>query len=147
MNKKKLVCCAAFLVLILLTAAFFLYVGIKGYYQETQQYPDDKFAGFIAVAAFIIGGSLMLYEADLFCTVYYFAFKQKRTVRTVVCVLANLCLALYFYFLCVPREVWIFGILRKYEMIPLILFALFALLRIAFFLIPSRLQREDQEQN
>ena len=70
--KKKLIVCA-FLVLIAVTAIACISAAIGSYrYDMDPANGVDILAGFGAVLVMLVGGFVVLYELDLFFTVYYF---------------------------------------------------------------------------
>lgn len=133
MNRKKIktickiITVCIFLALILYTIVITMTGAVKENEREIQNHDIMPIGAGIIV---VIGGFVVLCETDLFCTVWYFAFGKKRAAKTVFCVLAFLCLALiaaYSYF---SDD---YTILRKYEVIPYILFALFVIFRFVYF--------------
>ena len=75
---KKKIIIWVFCVLILVTAIAFLAAAINSYLYDMD--PDngvDILVGFGAVLIAVVGGFVVLYELDLFYTVYYFFVKLK----------------------------------------------------------------------
>jgi hypothetical protein len=83
----------------------------------------DIFEGVGVVLSFVlvimIGVFVVFYELDLFYTVYYFLIKPKTIAKSILNVLANASLLLVF-------------------LSPLILFAIYIVLRISYFIISIR---------
>lgn len=125
MKRKTLIW--IFAVLVLITAVYTAVAAFCTYREETQQY--DILEGLGAGVLLAVGGLVILYECDLFCCVYYFLFKPKTKGKTVLTLLADLCLFL------VPLAAagrW------GWEYLPLALLAAWAVFRIAYFLLPPR---------
>jgi hypothetical protein len=91
---------------------------------------DGLFVGFVAFVIMVFGGFLVLYELDLFYTVYYFLIKPKTPLKTVLNICSNLALVFVFVYAYLAE---FFMELRKYEATPLILSLLYVVLRIAYF--------------
>ena len=104
--------------------------------------PADIWAGMGAAIVVIVGGFIVFYECDLFYTVYYLFFGQKRTVKTVLVILANITFLLIFVYSYLSDR---YMELRKYETTPLVLFAVYIILKIvaSFFSISAFNQESE----
>lgn len=90
--KKKIVI-GAFSLLILITAIFFILAAVDSYnYDMDPANGVDIMEGFGAIFALIIGGFVVLYELDLFYTMYYFFIKPKTKAKSILNVASNLTL-------------------------------------------------------
>jgi hypothetical protein len=123
-NMKKKIIIRAFLTLIFLTSIFFVVSAIASYnYDMDPAIGVDIFEGVGAVLSFVmlimLGVFVVFYELDLFYTVYYFLIKPKTIAKSILNVLANASLLLVF-------------------LSPLILFAIYIVLRISYFIISIR---------
>ena len=96
--KKAIIICS-FVVLILITAVAFVCGAVESYqYDMDPQNGEDLLEGWGAAFALIIGAFVVLYEVDLFYTIYYFCFKARTPVRSVLNILSNLSLLTIFVF-------------------------------------------------
>ena len=139
MKKKKMIIVAIFLTLIALTAIYTVVSAVKSYnYDMDPSNGVDILEGFGAVLTMMVGGFVFFYELDLFYTAYYFFIKQKKIAKTVLNVLANLCLLLVFF------NEYYKDIFSEDVIAPLIVFAMYIVLRTTCFLIPNRVS--DQKQ-
>lgn len=130
--KKTIIICV-FILLILVTAFGFVKGAIDSYnYDMDPNNGVDLLEGFGAVFALIIGVFVVLYELDLFFVVYYFCFKQKTVVKSVMNIAANLSFALVFVYSLLSN---VSMELRVYEWLPVVLFGLYVVLRIVYFVI------------
>ena len=123
-NMKKKIIIRAFLTLIFITSIFFVVSAIASYnYDMDPAIGVDIFEGVGVVLSFVlvimIGVFVVFYELDLFYTVYYFLIKPKTIAKSILNVLANASLLLVF-------------------LSPLILFAIYIVLRISYFIISIR---------
>ena len=124
--KKKIVI-GIFLLLIVATAILFLDGAIKSYrYDMDPENGVDIMRGFGAAILLVLGGYLVFYECDLFYTVYFFCFKPKTVVYSILNVLSNLSLAMIGVVFCldyvpnaphlpeasVPILLFVYGMLR-----------------------------------
>lgn len=121
---KKKIIIRAFLTLIFITSIFFVVSAIASYnYDMDPAIGVDIFEGVGVVLSFVlvimIGVFVVFYELDLFYTVYYFLIKPKTIAKSILNVLANASLLLVF-------------------LSPLILFAIYIVLRISYFIISIR---------
>lgn len=128
--KKTIIICV-FVLLILVTAFGFVKGAIDSYnYDMDPNNGVDLLEGLGAVFALIIGAFVVLYELDLFYVVYYFSFKQKTVVKSVMNIAANLSFVLVFGFSLLSN---VYMELRVYEWLPVGLFGLYLVLRIVYF--------------
>ena len=128
--KKTIIICV-FILLILVTAFGFVKGAIDSYnYDMDPNNGVDLLEGLGAVFALIIGAFVVLYELDLFYVVYYFCFKQKTVVKSVMNIAANLSFVLVFGFSLLSN---VYMELRVYEWLPVGLFGLYLVLRIVYF--------------
>ena len=128
--KKTIIICV-FILLILFTAFGFVKGAIDSYnYDMDPNNGVDLLEGLGAVFALIIGAFVVLYELDLFYVVYYFCFKQKTVVKSVMNIAANLSFVLVFGFSLLSN---VYMELRVYEWLPVGLFGLYLVLRIIYF--------------
>ena len=128
--KKTIIICV-FVLLILVTAFGFVKGAIDSYnYDMDPNNGVDLLEGLGAVFALIIGAFVVLYELDLFYVVYYFCFKQKTIVKSVMNIAANLSFVLVFGFSLLSN---VYMELRVYEWLPVGLFGLYLVLRIVYF--------------
>ena len=121
---KKKIIIRAFFTLIFITSIFFVVSAIASYnYDMDPAIGVDIFEGVGVVLSFVlvimIGVFVVFYELDLFYTVYYFLIKPKTIAKSILNVLANASLLLVF-------------------LSPLILFAIYIVLRISYFIISIR---------
>ena len=84
--KKKIVV-GAFLLLILISAIVFMVQAYATYRYEMAN--SDVLEGMGALMVLGVGGLVVVYELDLFYTVYYFLFKPRTNVHSVLHVSAN----------------------------------------------------------
>ena len=130
--KKKIVICV-FLTVILITTIFFIAATIDSYnYDMDPANGVDILEGFGAILAIMIGAFVVFYELDLFYTVYYFLIKPKTIAKSILNVLANLSLLLVFFGDCYG------DIFSEDYIAPIIVFAIYAVLRISCLIIPYR---------
>ena len=126
--KKAIIICL-FLALILITAVAFVCGAVESYqYDMDPQNGVDLLEGLGAAFLLIIGAFVVFYEFDLFYTVYYLFVKQRTITRSLLNILANLSLVLIFVYTNLSN---IYMELRVYEEIPLILFLVYIVLRLA----------------
>lgn len=141
MKTKKIIIVSIFLVIIAITAIYTIIGAIKSYnYDMDPANGIDIMEGVGAAMLIVLGGFVVFYELDLFYTVYYFFFKPKTIVRSIINVLANVSLLLVFFCEYIASalsvgEEWIvlFAFLGAY-----------ALLRLVSFMISIR---DDLENN
>ena len=133
MKKKKIIVICAFLFLIFVTAIFTIVSVVKSYqYDMDPANGVDIMEGMGAAFLIIIGGFVVLYELDLFYTVYYFLIKPKTIAKSILNILANLSLLLSFF------NDFYKDIFSEDIIAPLIVFAIYVVLRITCFMVPNR---------
>ena len=94
---KKTLVVAVFLLLIVATAVWTVIAAIDSYrFDMDPANGVDILEGLGAVLVVIVGGLIVLYELDLFYTVYYFFFGVKTVAKNVLNLVANLCFAMCF---------------------------------------------------
>ncbi|MBQ7171694.1 MAG: hypothetical protein IJR89_05400 [Clostridia bacterium] len=136
---KKKVIVGIFSALIFLTILCFIVSAIHTYRDELKQ--DDMLEGLGAALLLVAGGFVVLYECDLFYTLYYFLIKPKTKAKTVLNVLANLSFISMFAF-CFLSNVYM-G-LRKFEFALLVLFAVYVVVRM-IYLVVSGAQKDPNQ--
>ena len=95
--KKKIVI-GVFLLLVLITAIFFIVGAVDSYnYDMDPANGVDIFEGFGAVLAIALGVVAVLFELDLFFTVYYFFVKPKTLSKSIFMILSQLLLLLVLF--------------------------------------------------
>ena len=98
MKRKKIIAICAFLLLILVTATAFLIAAIDSYnYYMDPANGVDILEGVGAGIASALGGITILFELDLFFTVYYFLVKPKTLLKSIFITLSQLMLLLVFF--------------------------------------------------
>lgn len=135
MKTKKIIIVSIFLVIIAITAIYTIIGAIKSYnYDMDPANGIDIMEGVGAAMLIVLGGFVIFYEFDLFYTVYYFFFKPKTIVRSIINILANVCLLLVFFSEYVAKALSI-----GEEGIVLFAFlGAYALLRLVYFMISIR---------
>ena len=89
--KKKIVIVSIFAALVLITAIVFLVSAIESYrYDMDPANGVDIMEGMGAAMLLVVGGFILLYELDLFYTVYYFFVKPKTKAKTVLNIFSHL---------------------------------------------------------
>ena len=134
MKKKTIIC--AFLLLIFVTAIYTVVSAVKSYQYDIVN-GIDILEGFGAVLTMMVGGFVVFYELDLFYTTYYFLFKPKTIAKSILNLLANLTLLLIFF------SRYYKNIFSEDAIAPLIVFAIYVVLRIACFLIPNPVLNQE----
>jgi hypothetical protein len=130
--KKKIVI-GIFLALILATAIFFGVMAIDSYlYDMDPKNGVDMLEGVGAFLGLVIGGFFVWYEIDLFYTVYYFLFKAKMLLKSIINILANLSLVFIIFVFNLPD-----GTLSTYFDSEALIYALLAymVLRAAYLIV------------
>ena len=98
MKKKKIIITSIFLVLIAVTSFVFLSSAIESYnYDMDPANGVDILEGVGAGILIMIGSFVVLYELDLFYTVYYFFIRPKTVLKSIIVVLSHLMLILIFF--------------------------------------------------
>ncbi len=130
--KKKIIICI-FSLLILITAIVTVVSAIDSYnYDMDPENGADIMEGLGAVLIMLVGGFVILYESDLFYTVYRIFVKPKSVAGTILNILANLSLLLSFF------NGFYKDIFEEDVIAPLIVFLIYIILRIVCFLVPNR---------
>lgn len=140
--KKKIVICV-FSVLIALTVIGCVAAAVATYaYEMNPANGVDIFEGFGAFIVLLGGAFLVLFEADLFHTVYYFLFKSRTKAKSVLNILAGVCWPLFFLAAYLPEKILGFraleygiSIVRLEESLMLAVFCLYLLLRVAYWVV------------
>ena len=87
-----------FCALILITAVCTVASAVKSYHYDMDPSNGvDILEGFGAILTVMVGGFVILYELDLFYTVYYFLVKPKTVAKSILNILSNLTLLLLFF--------------------------------------------------
>jgi hypothetical protein len=140
--KKKIVVCV-FSVLIAVTVIGFVADAAATYaYEMDPANGVDIFEGFGAFIALLVGFFVVLFEADLFYTVYYFLFKPRTKAKSILNVLACSCWPLFFLAAYLPERIlgsraleYGISIVRLEESLMFAIFCLYLLLRIAYWAV------------
>lgn len=139
---KKKIIIYIFSALIILTAIIFFILAIDTYAYEAKN--ADILVGLGAAIVMVIGGFTVLYEFDLFYVVYYFFIKPRSKAKSVLNVLSNVSLILIFAYTFLSD---VFMELRKYEFTPLVLFAIYIILRMLYLIVCGiQANKEIKEQ-
>ena len=96
MNKKKKIVMIFVLLILFTLVASFLF-AIKVYNEamaEAEELGEYKGVGLAMLFLEVMVMSVFIYEIDLFYTVYSAATKPKPVIKTILSILANLCLML-----------------------------------------------------
>ncbi len=140
--KKAIVICV-FLLLIFATVSTTLNEARESYYYDMDpQNGVDLFEGVGAFLTLMVGGLVVFYELDLFCTTYYFVVMQKSIAKTILNVLSNFSLVLIFVNNRLSNN---FMELRAYEAAQLVLLSIYVVLRMAFFVVESHFSNCEEE--
>ena len=135
--KKKIIICV-FLTLILITAILSIVFAIVSYnYDMNPANGVDILEGFGAVLTIMIGAFVVFYELDLFYTVYYFVVKPKNLTKSILNILANVTLFLIF-FVDYYKNIFLEDVVA-----PLVVFAIYVILRISYFYIATSEPNSD----
>ena len=95
---KKIIVSLIFCVLIFATMIYFIVSAAVTQHAESKDPAIDILEGLAATIVVVVGGFIVLYECDLFYTVYYLLFGQKRKAKTVLVILANITLIMIFIY-------------------------------------------------
>ena len=139
---KKIIVSLIFCVLIFATMIYFIVSAAVTQHAESKDPAIDILEGLAATIVVIIGGFIVLYECDLFYTVYYLLFGQKRKAKTVLVILANITLIMIFIYSYLSDR---YMGLRKYEIIAFILFAVYIVFKIVALFFSSDLSEQKSE--
>ena len=127
---KRKVIIGIFSAIILLTVAVTVILQMVAYVSDKSN--GDKFAMLGLFMLLVIGVFCVLYELELFYTVYYFFLKPRTFLKSVLNVLSTLSLTSTLAYTGLP---FIIPGLRFYEIIPCILFAIYVVLRCSYLVI------------
>ena len=95
---KKKVLIGSFFLLILLTTIFFIVAAVDSYnYDMDSSNGVDILEGVGAGIAIVLGGITVLFELDLFFTVYYLLIKPKTLSKSIFMILSQLLFLLVFF--------------------------------------------------
>ena len=144
MKKKKIIITSIFLVLIAVTSFVFLTSAIESYnYDMDPANGVDILEGVGAGILIMVGSFVVFYELDLFYTVYYFFIRPKTVLKSIIIVLSHLMLILIFFsdkiadFVKIHFHKIVEGPYGK-SIIPIGLFWIYVILKIAIFIIGLR---------
>ena len=139
---KKIIVSLIFCVLIFATMIYFIVSAAVTQHAESKDPAIDILEGLAATIVVVVGGFIVLYECDLFYTVYYLLFGQKRKAKTVLVILANITLIMIFIYSYLSGR---YMGLRKYEIIVFILFAVYIVFKIVALFFSSDLSEQKSE--
>ena len=139
---KKIIVSLIFCVLILATMIYFIVSAAVTQHAESKDPAIDILEGLAATIVVVVGGFIVLYECDLFYTVYYLLFRQKRKAKTVLVILANITLIMIFIYSYLSGR---YMGLRKYGIIAFILFAVYIVFKIVALFFSSDLSEQKSE--
>lgn len=139
---KKIIVSLIFCVLIFATMIYFIVSAAVTQHAESKDPAIDILEGLAATIVVVVGGFIVLYECDLFYTVYYLLFGQKRKAKTVLVILANITLIMIFIYSYLSDR---YMGLRKYEIIVFILFAVYIVFKIVALFFSSDLSEQKSE--
>lgn len=126
---KRKVIIGVFSTIILLTVAATVILPMIAYGIDKSN--GDKFAMLGLFMLMCIGVFFVLYELELFYTVYYFFLKPKTLLRSVLNILSASSLTSMLAYVSLPYTIPGF---RFYEIIPCILFAVYIVLRCSYII-------------
>lgn len=130
MKKKKIIISSIFLTLIAITSFLFIKGAFDSYNYDTDPANGvDIMEGMGAAMFIVLGGLVILYELDLFYTVYYFFIKPKTVAKSILNIFSNLSLLLVFF--CEYYK----DIFKEDFIALLIVVSTYAVLRAVYFLI------------
>lgn len=139
---KKIIVSLIFCVLIFATMIYFIVSAAVTQHAESKDPAIDILEGLAATIVVVVGGFIVLYECDLFYTVYYLLFGQKRKAKTVLVILANITLIMIFIYSYLSDR---YMGLRKYGIIAFILFAVYIVFKIVALFFSSDLPEQKSE--
>lgn len=136
---KKIIIISIFLVLIVITSFVFVKGAIDSYHYDMDPANGvDIMEGMGAAFLIIIGGFVVLYELDLFYTVYYFFIRPKTVAKSILNILSNLSLLLLFF------SEYYKDVFEEDVIAPLIVFFSYIVLRLACLIISVRDLPQDK---
>ena len=137
---KKKIIIRVFSILILITAIVFIIGAIQSYNYDITNNPDDKWVGFGSVLTLMVGGFVVLYEFDLFYTVYYFLIKPKTKAKSILNILANFTLVIMYFTDSISHFLfkYVSKIFGEEVILLFALFFIYVILRIVCAVIPVR---------
>lgn len=142
MKTKKIIIICAFLLLILATAVYTLAVAFASYqYDMDPANGIDILEGFDAVLTLMVGAFMIIYELDLFYTVYYFFIKPKTMARSILNILSNISLLLVFF-----NEPYK-DIFEEDVIASLLVFAIYIVLRISCAIVSANTSNVRQDES
>ena len=139
---KKIIVSFVFCTLILATMIYFIVSAAVTQHAESKDPAIDILEGLAPTIVVVVGGFIVLYECDLFYTVYYLLFGQKRKAKTVLVILANITLIMIFIYSYLSAR---YMGLRKYEIIVFILFSVYIVFKIVALFFSSDLSEQKSE--
>lgn len=139
---KKIIVSLVFCTLILATMIYFIAWAAVTQHAESKDPAIDILEGLEATIVVVFGGFIVLYECDLFYTVYYLFFGQKRKAKTVLVILANLTLIMIFIYSYLSGR---YMGLRKYEIIVFILFSVYIVFKVIALFFSSDFPEQKSE--
>lgn len=139
---KKIIVSLIFCVLIFATMIYFIVSAAVTQHAESKDPAIDILEGLAATIVVVVGGFIVLYECDLFYTVYYLLFGQKRKAKTVLVILANITLIMIFIYSYLSDR---YMGLRKYEIIAFILFAVYIVFKVVALFFSDDLPEQKSE--
>ena len=140
--KKKIVVCA-FSALIALTVIGCVAAAVATYaYEMDPANGVDIFEGFGAFIVLLAGFFVVLFEVDLFHTVYYFLFRSRTKAKSVLNILAGVCWPLFFLAAYLPEKILGFraleygiSIVKLEESLMVAVLCLYLLLRVTYWVV------------
>lgn len=139
---KKIIVSLIFCTLILATMIYFIVSATETQRAESKDPAIDILEGLAATIVVVVGGFIVLYECDLFYTVYYLLFRQKRKAKTVLVILANVTLIMIFIYSYLSAR---YMGLRKYEIIVFILFSVYIVFKVIALFFSDDLPEQKSE--
>ena len=133
MKKKKIIIISIFLALIVITSFVFIKGAIDSYnYDMDPANGVDILEGFGAGIAIGVGVITVLFELDLFFTVYYFLVKPKTLSKLIFMILSQLLLLLVFFsgYIAKFLSEYISDVFKEEIIVIIPIFFLYVILRI-----------------
>ena len=142
-DMKKKVIIGIFSFLILITAIGFIIGAMNTYNHEVAN--DDILVGLGAVMILGVGGFVILYEFDLFYTVYYFFVKPKTLAKSILSGFSNLTLFSIFFTDFIAHFLFknVSEIFGEESIVLVALFFIYVILRIVCAIIPIKSSVKD----